>query len=50
LIRIFDPKAAKGTPPYWEYDDPTINATHDVPAGYEVEVIMAWVKLVKLTT
>jgi hypothetical protein len=47
LIMIYDPKAAKGTPSYWEYEDPTQNAEHDVPAGYEVKVIDAWVWLTK---
>jgi len=42
---IYDPKAEKGTPSYWEYEETTINAVHDVPAGYEVKVIDAWVEL-----
>jgi len=47
LIMIYDPKAAKGTPPYWEYEVLTQNAEHDIPAGYEVKVIDAWVSLTK---
>ncbi|KAF8850248.1 hypothetical protein BDZ45DRAFT_204755 [Acephala macrosclerotiorum] len=47
LIIIYDPNAAKGTTPYWKYKVPTQDAEHDVPAGYEVKVIDAWVKLTK---
>lgn len=44
---IYDPKAAKGTEPYWEYEVPTKNTEHDVPANYEIKVIDAWVGLTK---
>jgi hypothetical protein len=47
LIMIYYPKAAKEATPYWEYEDPTQDATHDVPAGCAVKVIDAWVKLTK---
>ena len=43
-IIIFDPKADMSTPPYWEHDNTSENATSLVPAGYEVRVIGATVK------
>jgi hypothetical protein len=47
LVRISDPKAAKGTVPYWKYNDSMTDAEHAVPARFEVEVIDGWVKLTK---
>jgi len=46
LIRISDPKV-KGVEPYWVYESTTTNAEHDVPPGFEIEVINGWVKLTK---
>lgn len=49
LIRVSDPKAAKGTAPHWKYDDSASDTEHVVPKGLEVEVIHGWVKLTKST-
>jgi hypothetical protein len=42
---IFDPKAAKDTPLYWEYTNTKEDATSPVPPGFEVEVIDGSVKM-----
>ena len=43
-IMIFDPKVDMSTPPYWEHDNPSENATSLVPIGHVVRVIGATVK------
>lgn len=43
LISVYDPSATQGSEPYWKYKNTVVNATHLVPAGYEVEVLDAWV-------
>jgi len=43
-IMVYDPKAAMSTPPRWEHNNPSEDATGDVPAGCNVTVIDATVK------
>ena len=43
LIQVYDPED-KDSPPYWEHENPSENATHDVPAGYKIYVVDATVK------
>ncbi len=40
LIRVYDPKAAKNTPAYWEHQNTSEVAKSRVPAGFKVEVIV----------
>jgi hypothetical protein len=47
LIRVYDPKAAKNTPAYWEHENTTEVAKSRVPAGFKVEVIDGQVKMTK---
>jgi len=44
LIQVYDPKADMSSTPYWEYDNPSEDATSEVPAGYRVRIIGATVK------
>jgi len=44
LIQIYNPKADMSSPPYWVHEDPSEDATYDVPAGYKVHVVGATVK------
>jgi hypothetical protein len=44
---IYNPETATDAEPYWEYEEPTINDVHDVPADHEIKVIDAWVMLTK---
>jgi hypothetical protein len=46
-IIVFDPRAGKETPLYWNYENTQEDASSPVPPGYEVEVIDG---LVKMTT
>lgn len=45
---VYDPKIKMDTPPYWENgDDPSLEETGNVPAGYRVRVIGATVKFIR---
>ncbi len=43
LIQVYDPED-KDSPSYWEHENTSQNATHDVPAGYKIYVVDATVK------
>jgi len=44
LIQVYDPKADMSSPPYWEHENPSEEATSELPVGYEVRVVGATVK------
>jgi len=46
LIQVYDPKADLSSPPHWVHENPTEDATGDVPRGYKVEVAGATVKFI----
>lgn len=42
-IMIYDPKKEMSTPPYWQHNNISKDGTSDVPAGFKVRVIGAFV-------
>jgi hypothetical protein len=40
---IYDPKKDISTPPYWEHNNISKDVTSNVPAGFKVRVIGAFV-------
>jgi hypothetical protein len=42
-IMIYDPKKEMNTPPFWERENISEDDTGDVPAGFKVRVIGAFV-------
>jgi hypothetical protein len=44
LIQVYDPKKDMNSPAYWEHEDESTYASHDVPAGYEIRIVGATVK------
>jgi len=46
-IMVYDPKADMSTPPHWEHNERSKEATGDVPAGYKVTVINATVRFTR---
>jgi hypothetical protein len=48
LIIVYDPSAAENTPPYQKRKDATKYTEIPVPAGYEVKVIDARIKMTRL--
>lgn len=39
VIRVYDPNVPNGGADFWKYTNTETFGEHDVPAGYEVEVI-----------
>jgi hypothetical protein len=46
-IMIYDPQKDMSTPPYWEHNNTSQNATGNVPAGFKVRVIGATVRFTR---
>jgi hypothetical protein len=46
-IMVYDPKKDMSTPPYWQHNNTSQNATGNVPAGFKVRVIGATVRFTR---
>lgn len=45
LIMIFDPNAAEGSPPLWEWTKETEYGTGHVPKGCRIKILHGWVTM-----
>jgi len=44
LIQVYNPKVDMASPPYWIHENPSEDATGNVPKGFEVHVVSSTVK------